>query len=244
MRACWTITKRELAGFFGSPIAPVFIIIFLLMAGFFTFLVGGFLTRGEATLAALFVWLPWLFLFLVPAVGMRMWAEERRMGTLEWLMTMPVSPWQPILGKFLASWLVIAVALALTFPFVITVNYLGDPDNGVIAAGYLGSWFLAGAYLAVTSLTSALTRNQVVSFILAVAICLFLVLSGWPPVTGFLSQFTGRGVVEFVASLSVMTHFEAIQRGVLDTGDVIYFLSVIVIGLLGTSLALKAHRAK
>ncbi len=243
MRACWTITKRELAGFFSSPIAPVFIIIFLLMAGFFTFLVGGFLARGEATLATLFFWLPWLFLFLVPAVGMRMWAEERRMGTLEWLMTMPVSPWQPILGKFLASWLVVALALALTFPFVITVNYLGDPDNGIIAAGYLGSWFLAGAYLAVTSFTSALTRNQVVCFILAVGICLFLVLSGWPPVTGFLSHFAGRDVVEFVAGLSVMTHFEAIQRGVLDTSDVVYFLSVIVLGLLGTSFVLKAHRA-
>jgi len=243
MRACWIITKRELVGFFSSPIAPVFIIIFLLLAGFFTFLVGGFLARGEASLATLFFWLPWLFLFLVPAVGMRMWAEERRMGTLEWLMTMPVSPWQPILGKFLASWLVVALALVLTFPFVITVNFLGEPDNGVILAGYLGSWFLAGAYLAVTSLTSALTRNQVVCFILAVAICLFLVLSGWPPVTGFLSHFVGRGVVEFVASLSVMTHFEAIQRGVLDTGDVVYFLSVIVLGLLGTSFVLKAHRA-
>lgn len=244
MRACWIITKRELVGFFSSPIAPVFIIIFLLLAGFFTFLVGGFLARGEATLATLFFWLPWLFLFLVPAVGMRMWAEERRMGTLEWLMTMPVSPWQPILGKFLASWLVVALALVLTFPFVITVNFLGEPDNGVILAGYLGSWFLAGAYLAVTSLTSALTRNQVVCFILAVAICLFLVLSGWPPVTGFLSHFVGRGVVEFVASLSVMTHFEAIQRGVLDTGDVVYFLSVIVLGLLGTSFVLKAHRSR
>jgi len=244
MRACWIITKRELGGFFSSPIAPVFIIIFLLLAGFFTFLVGGFLARGEATLATLFFWLPWLFLFLVPAVGMRMWAEERRMGTLEWLMTMPVSPWQPILGKFLASWLVVALALVLTFPFVITVNFLGEPDNGVILAGYLGSWFLAGAYLAVTSLTSALTRNQVVCFILAVAICLFLVLSGWPPVTGFLSHFVGRGVVEFVASLSVMTHFEAIQRGVLDTGDVVYFLSVIVLGLLGTSFVLKAHRSR
>lgn len=166
------------------------------------------------------------------------------MGTLEWLMTMPVSPWQPILGKFLASWLVVALALVLTFPFVITVNFLGEPDNGVILAGYLGSWFLAGAYLAVTSLTSALTRNQVVCFILAVAICLFLVLSGWPPVTGFLSHFVGRGVVEFVASLSVMTHFEAIQRGVLDTGDVVYFLSVIVLGLLGTSFVLKAHRSR
>jgi len=244
MRACWIITKRELVGFFSSPIAPVFIIIFLLLAGFFTFLVGGFLARGEASLATLFFWLPWLFLFLVPAVGMRMWAEERRMGTLEWLMTMPVSPWQPILGKFLAGWLVVALALVLTFPFVITVNFLGEPDNGVILAGYLGSWFLAGAYLAVTSLTSALTRNQVVCFILAVAICLFLLLSGWPPVTGFLSHFVGRGVVEFVASLSVMTHFEAIQRGVLDTGDVVYFLSVIVLGLLGTSFVLKAHRSR
>jgi ABC-2 type transport system permease protein len=243
MRQSWTITKRELAGFFASPIAPVFIIIFLILSGFFTFMVGGLLGRGEASLGIFFFWMPWLFLLLVPAVGMRMWAEERRMGTMELLFTLPVSPWQPILGKFLAGWIIVALALVLTFPVVWTVNHLGEPDNGVIAAGYVGTLLLAGSYLAVTSFTSALTRNQVVSFILSVAIGLFLVLSGWPPVTDFLARFVSRSVVECVAALSVMTHYEAIQRGIVDTSDLVYFASVIGLGLFGTSIVLKSHRA-
>jgi ABC-2 type transport system permease protein len=242
MRIAWIIARRELAGFFTSPIAYVFIVIFLLLAGFFTFMVGGLLPRGEASLSVFFFWLPWLYLFLVPAVGMRMWSEERRMGTIELLLTMPLAPWQAILGKFLAFWIVIAAALVLTFPFVITVNYLGDPDNGVIVAGYLGSLLLAGAYLAVTSLTSALTRNQVISFILALTACLFLVLSGWPPVTGLLRSWAPGGLVDFVAALSVMTHFEAVQRGVLDTRDLVYFGSVILFGLVATGVVLTMRR--
>ncbi len=164
------------------------------------------------------------------------------MGTMELLLTMPVAPWQPIVGKFLAGWIVIAIALFLTFPFVLTVNYLGDPDNGIILAGYLGSLLLAGSYLAVTSFTSALTRNQVICFILAVAICLFLVLSGFGPVSDFLAQFAPRGFVDFVAGFSVMTHIESIQRGILDTSDLVYFLSVIGLGLFATGVALKSHR--
>ena len=178
-----TIAKRELSGYFSSPVAFVFIVIFLLLSGFFTFMVAGFFERGEANLTSFFSWHPWLYLFLVPAVGMRMWSEERRLGTMELLLTMPVTPWQAIVGKFLASWAVVAIALLLTFPVVITVNYLGNPDNGVVLAGYIGSLLMAGAYLAITAMTSAMTRNQVVSFIVSVVVALFLILAGWPPVT-------------------------------------------------------------
>src|SRR6202007_407819 len=170
MRAVWTIARRELGAFFSSPVAYVFIVIFLLLTGFFTFMVGGFFDRGLADLLPFFVWHPWLYLFLVPAVGMRLWSEELRLGTIELLLTMPITPWQAILGKFLASWLFLAIALALTFPIAITVNYLGSPDNGVILTSDVGSFLLAGAYLAVSCMTSAMTRNQVVSFIVAVVI--------------------------------------------------------------------------
>src|SRR5215831_6768320 len=169
-----TITKRELGAYFSSPLAYVFIVIFLLLCGFFTFMVGGFFERGEASLSAsFFLWHPWFYLFLVPAVGMRFWAEERRVGTIELLLTMPITTWQAIVGKFLASWLFLGLALILTFPIVITVNYLGSPDNGVILCGFIGSWLMSGAYLAISCITSAMTRNQVVSFIVSVVICLF-----------------------------------------------------------------------
>src|ERR1041385_4278540 len=207
-----TVAKRELSGYFASPIAFVFIVIFLLLSGFFTFMVAGFFENGEATLATFFVWLPWLYLFLVPAVGMRMWSEERRLGTIELLLTMPITPWQAILGKFIASWIIIAIALALTFPVVITVNYLGNPDNGVIFASYIGSLLMAGAYLSVSAMTSAMTRNQVVSFILAVVICLVLILAGFPPVTELISSWAPTWMVDGVASCSVWTHFENIKK--------------------------------
>src|SRR5580704_6397997 len=184
-----TIAKRELAGYFSAPVAYVFIVIFLLLTGFFTFMAGGFFERGQATLdGSFFMWHPWLYLFLVPAVGMRLWAEERRVGTLELLLTLPITAWQAIVGKFLASWIFLLLALFLTFPVVITVNYLGSPDNGVIFAGYVGSFLMAGAYLAIRCMTSAMTRNQVVSFIVSVVICLFLVLCGFPPVTNLLTR--------------------------------------------------------
>lgn len=171
----WTITKRELGAYFTAPLAYVFIVIFLLLCGFFTFFVGGFFERQEASLVRpFFDWHPWFYLFLVPAVGMRLWAEERRVGTIELLLTMPITAWQAIVGKFLASWLFLALALALTFPVVLTVNYLGDPDNGVILTAYIGSWLMAGAYLAISCITSALTRSQVVSFIISLVVCLLL----------------------------------------------------------------------
>ncbi|MDB6067118.1 MAG: transporter, permease protein [Pedosphaera sp.] len=241
-----TIAKRELVGYFASPVAYVFIVIFLLLTGFFTFMLGGFFERGEASLnASFFVWHPWLYLFLVPAVGMRLWSEERRQGTMELLLTMPITAWQAILGKFLASWAFLALALVLTFPIVITVNYLGSPDNGVIWASYFGSFLLAGAYLAVSCMTSAITRNQVVSFIVSVVICFLLILAGYPPVTNFLQHVLGMQgwLVDTIPAFSVMTHFDGFQKGVLDSRDFIFFLSVIVFSLFTTGVIIRGHRA-
>ncbi|HYG23539.1 MAG TPA: ABC transporter permease [Verrucomicrobiae bacterium] len=239
-----TIAKRELAAYFSSPLAYVFIIIFLLLCGFFTFLVGGFFELGQASLdRPFFLWHPWFYLFLVPAVGMRLWAEERRVGTLELLLTMPITPWQAIVGKFLASWIFLGLALALTFPIVITVNYLGEPDNGVIFAGYLGSWLMAGSYLAVSCITSAMTRNQVVSFIVAVVACLFLILAGFPPVVRLISGVLSPLWVDLITSISVITHFDGFQRGILDTRDIVFFVSLIGFCLFTTSVILRGHRA-
>ncbi len=239
MRSAWAIAKRELAGYFTSPVAYVFLVIFLLLTGFFTFSAGQFFERGEASLAAFFGWHPWLYLVLVPAVGMRVWAEERRSGTLELLFTLPITPWQAIAGKFLASWLFIALALALTFPVVVTVNVLGSPDNGAIAAGYLGSLLLAGAYLAVTCATSALTRNQVVAFILSVVACLFLILAGFNPVTDLMARWASPALVDAVAAFSVVTHFDGFQKGVIDARDLYFFLAVIGFSLFATGVILR-----
>ena len=242
-RHIWTIAKRELSGYFNSPVAYVFIVIFLLLNGFFTFMLGGFFELGEASLSRpFFSWHPWLYLFLVPAAGMRLWSEERRVGTLELLLTYPIAPWEAILGKFLASWIFLALALGLTFPVVITVGYLGSPDFGAILAGYLGSLLLAGAYLAVTVMTSALTRNQVVSFILSVVICFFLILAGWEPVTNLLVRWAPDSVVNLVAAFSVMPHFGNFQRGVVDLRDLLFFASVIVFSLFGTGVILRGLR--
>jgi ABC-2 type transport system permease protein len=238
-----TIAKRELSGYFASPVAYVFIVIFLLMVGFFTFMAGGFFERGEATLVSFFNWHPWLYLFLVPAVGMRLWSEERRLGTMELLLTMPITTWQAIVGKFIASWAFLALALLLTFPVILTVNYLGNPDNGVIFGAYVGSLLMAGSYLAISCMTSAMTRNQVVSFIVAVVICLFLILCGYPPVTNLLSKTASRWVVDTVAACSVMTHFDGFQKGVLDSRDIIFFLSIIGFSLFTTGVIIRSHRA-
>jgi len=238
-----TILKRELGAYFGSPLAYIFIVIFLLLCGFFTFMVGGFFERGEASLVRpFFDWHPWFYLFLVPAVGMRLWAEERRVGTLELLLTMPITAWQAIVGKFLASWLFLGLALVLTFPVIITVNYLGDPDNGVILSGYVGSWLMAGAYLAISCITSAMTRNQVVSFILSVVICLLLVLVGFQPVTDLVARWAAPWFVEAVAAFSVLTHFDGFQKGVLDSRDLVFFASLIGFALFVTGVVLRGQR--
>ena len=240
-----TIAKRELLAYFSSPVAYVVIVIFLLLTGFFTFMLGGFFQRGEATLTAFFVWHPWLYLFLVPAVGMRLWSEERRSGSIELLLTMPITSLQAIVGKFLASWIFLAIALILTFPIALTVNYLGSPDNGVILGSYIGSWLLAGSYLAISCMTSAMTRNQVISFIISVVICFLLILVGFPPVTDFLYRVLSfkPWMVETVASFSVMTHFDGFQKGILDSRDLLFFLSVIVFSLFTTGVIIRGHRA-
>lgn len=242
-RGIRTVAKRELTAYFDSPVAYVFIVIYLLLAGFFTFTFGAFFDRGEASLASFFMWMPWLFLFLVPAVGMRLWAEERRSGTMELLLTFPITTWQAILGKFLASWAFLGIALALTFPVWITVNVLGDPDNGVIVAGYFGALLLAGAYLAISSATSAMTRNQVVSFILSVVICLLLVLVGFPPVTDLVARWAPPWFVEAVAGFSVLTHFDGFQKGVVDSRDLVFFASLIGFALFVTGVVLRGQRA-
>ena len=243
MKSIWTITKRELGGYFNSPVAYVFLVIFLLMTAAFTFLIGQFMDRNQATLQPFFMWHPWIYLFLVPAVGMRLWSEERRQGTMELLLTLPLSLWHCIIGKFLASWIFLTLALVMTFPIWITVNYLGDPDNSVIVASYIGSFFLAGAYLSITSMTSAFTRNQVISFILSVVICLFLVLCGWPPVTDVVETLAPRSVVEFVAAFSVMPGIEQFNNGQIDSRAVIYFLSVIGFPLFATNVIIRGLRA-
>jgi ABC-2 type transport system permease protein len=243
----WTnikaISKRELGGYFTSPVAYVFLVIFLLLTGFFTFTVGNFFERGEASLVSFFTWHPWLYLFLVPAAGMRLWSEERRLGTLELLLTMPITTWQAITGKFFASWLFLILALALTFPVWITVNLLGSPDNGVIIAGYVGSGLLSGAYLAISSMTSAMTRNQVISFIVSVVICLFLILAGYTPVTDLLVKWANPVLVQTIAAFSVMTHFDSFQRGVIDLRDVVFFVSLIGFALFTTGVVIRSHRA-
>ncbi len=238
-----TIAKRELRSYFSSPVAFVFIVIFLLLSGFFTFMVSKLFQRGQASLQEFFYWHPWLYLFLVPAVGMGMWAEERRSGTIELLFTMPVAAWEAIIGKFLAAWTVVAIGLALTFPVVLTVNYLGTPDNGVIWAGYIGSFLMAGAFLAVTAMVSAITRSQVACFIVSLVICLLLNLAGFPPVTDLFTTWNLPSLMDAVASISTMTHFDSIQKGVLDSRDLLYFVSVIAFSLFTTGVIIRAHRA-
>jgi len=238
-----TIARRELGAYFSSPLAYVVIVIYLVLMGFFTFMAGGFFERGQANLESFFVWHPWLYL-LVPAVGMRLWAEERRTGTMELLLTMPITPWQAIVGKFLASWAFLAAVLFLTFPVFITVNYLGSPDNGVIIGGYIGSFLMTGAYLAISCMTSAMTRNQVISFIVSFVICLLFILCGFPLVTEFLRLLTdSSSFVDTIAAFSVITHFDGLAKGVLDSRDLIFFLSIIGFSLFTTGVIIRSHRA-
>jgi len=237
------VIKRELTGYFGSPVAYVFIVIFLLLCGFFTFSVSHFYENRHADLRAFFEWHPWLFLFLVPAVAMRLWADEWRTGTIELILTLPVTLTEIVLGKFLAAWLFLGLALFMTFPLVLTVVYLGSPDLGAILCTYLGSFLMVGAYLSVGSMTSSLTRNQVISFILSVVICLFLVLAGWPPVTDVLSGWAPLWLVDIVSGFSFMSHFTSMQRGVIDFRDLIYYVTVISFMLFANGLVLQNRRS-
>ena len=237
------IIKRELASYFESPVAYVFMVVFLMLIGFLTFFVSRFYESGQADLRGFFFWHPWMFLILVPAAAMRLWAEERRAGTIETLLTLPVTVTQVILGKFVAAWIFIGLIVALTFPIVLTTVYLGAPDRGAIIGGYIGSLLLAGAYLSVGMLTSALTRNQVISFVLSLVICLFLLLAGWPPVTDIMVRWAPEWLVRSVAAFSFMPHYEAFQKGVLDLRDFAYYFSVMIFMLFGTHLVLENRKA-
>ena len=243
MGAIGVIARRELSGYFATPLAYVFIVIFLALTGAFTFYLGGFYERGQADLAPFFNFHPWLYLFLVPAISMRLWSEERKSGSIELLMTLPVTMGQAVLGKFLAAWAFTAVALALTFPIWITVNYLGDPDNGVIVAGYLGSLLMAGAFLAIGSCISAANRNQVIAFIVTVAICFVFLLAGFPLVLDFFSGWAPQALVDTIAGLSFLTHFASISKGVLDLRDILYFLLVIGTWLYATAIVIDIKKA-
>ncbi len=243
MAIWWTIFRRELTGYFATPLAAVFIVIYLALAAAFTFYLGGFFERGQADLQSFFTFHPWLYLLLVPAVSMRLWAEERKAGTIELLLTLPLTLWQAVLGKFAAAWAFLGIALALTFPLWITVAWLGNPDHGVIAASYIGSWLMAGAFLAIGSAISALTRSQVVAFVVTAIVCLLLLLAGFPLVTDVFANWASAALVDAIAGLSFLTHFQAITRGVLDLRDLAFFVFSIAAWLLATVLIIDMKKA-
>jgi len=237
------LVRRELKSYFATPVAYVFIVIFLMLSGTFTFYIGGFYERGQADLRPFFNYLPWLYLFLIPAISMRLWAEERKSGTIELLMTLPVTPAQAVLGKFLAAWAFTALALMLTFPIWITVNYLGDPDNGTIVAAYIGSLLMAGGFLAIGACLSAFTRNQVIAFVLTVVICFGFLLAGFPLVLDVFSGWAPQFLVDGIASLSFLTHFADISRGVIDLRDIVYFALIMGAFLYANMIVLRWKQA-
>ncbi len=241
-RNTFEIFRREIKSYFESPVAYVFLIVFLMLIGFLTFMVSDFYEMRQADLRMFFFWHPWVYLLMVPAASMRLWSEERRSGTVELLLTFPVTLTQALVGKFLAAWAFLALALALTFPIVLTTIYLGEPDPGVIVGGYIGSFLLSGAYLALGMLTSTLTKNQVISFVLSLVGCFFLLLAGFRPVTGMLERWAPAWLVRGVSAFSVMPHFESFQRGIVDIRDIGYFLSAIVVLIFAGYLALDNRK--
>lgn len=244
MSATNILFRRELRSYFATPLAYVFIVIFLAMAGAFTFNIGNFYARGQADLLPFFGFHPWLYLFLIPAVSMRLWAEERKTGSIELLLTLPITMWQAVMGKFLAAWVFCGIALALTFPLWITVNWLGDPDNGAILAGYLGSWLMAGGFLAVGSCISAITKNQVIAFVITAAVCFLLLVAGFPLVLDWFANWAPSLLIEAVSNLSFLTHFDSISKGVIDIRDIIYFVATILAWLYATALVVELKKAE
>jgi len=237
------IFQREFSGYFSTPVAYVFIVIFLFLTGVFTFYLGAFYERNQADLEPFFRFHPWLYLFLIPAIAMRLWSEERKTGTIELLMTLPIPVHQAVIGKFLAAWCFTTVAIVLTFPMWITVNYLGSPDNTVILASYIGSLFMAGSFLAIGSCISALTKSQVIAFVISVVICFLFLLSGFPLVLDFFRGWAPQVVVNAIASFSFLTHFESIKKGVIDIRDLIYFLALICFWLYANVVVIEARKA-
>lgn len=232
MRQLLPVFRREFAAYFATPLALVFIVIFLFAMGAFTFYVGRFYENGTADLSIFFAYHPWLYLFLMPAISMRLWAEERRSGTMELLLTLPIPLWVTVIGKFLAAWLFAGVALALTFPIWMTVNYLGQPDNGVIFASYIGSFLMAGAYLAIGACISATTKSQVIAFVVSVVVSFLFTISGAPLVLDFFRAWAPLVFINAISSFSFLTHFSAISAGVLDLRDILFFVSLMAMFLL------------
>ena len=243
MGTLFTVAWREFAGYFATPVAAIFLIIFLALASAFTFFVGYFLERGNADLQSFFMFHPWLYLFMAPALSMRLWAEERRQGTIELFLTLPIPVWAAVLGKFLAAWLFLGLALALTFPMWITVNVLGEPDNGVILASYLGSFLMAGGYVAIGSCLSAATKNQVIAFVVTVTVCFLMTAGGAGFVTDLISEFMSDDALKTVAGLSVLPHFNQIVKGVIDARDVVYFVALMAAWLLATMVVVDSKKA-
>ena len=238
------IFKRELRAYFSTPVAYVFIVIFLFLTGVFTFYIGNFFETNQADLSPFFSFHPWLYLFLIPAISMRLWSEERKTGTIELLMTLPVTLWEAVIGKYLAAWCFTAIALALTFPIWITVNYLGDPDNTVVFVSYIGSLLMAGGFLAIGSCISALTKNQVIAFVISVVICFLFILSGFPLVLDFFSGWAPQPILDAISSFSFLSHFNSIMKGVIDIRDIIFFASLIGLWLYLNTLAIESNKAK
>ena len=243
MRNILVIANRELKSYFATPVAYVFIVIFLALTGAFTFYLGNFFIRGRAELDAFFQFHPWLYLLLIPAISMRLWAEERKTGTIELLITLPVTTTSAVLGKYFAAWLFAGIALLLTFPIWISVNVLGDPDNGVIFGGYIGSFFMAGAFLAIGSCISATTKNQVVAFIITATVCFLFTMSGLELVLNFFRLWAPDILVDTIASMSFLTHFQAISNGVIDLRDVVFFLSLISFWLFANVIVVEMKKA-
>ncbi len=243
MNQVWIIFKRELASYFATPLAFVFIVVFLFATGIFTFYIGDFFRAGRADLQAFFVFHPWLYLFLIPAISMRLWAEERKSGTLEILLTLPIPIWAVVVGKFLAAWVFAGIALALTFPVWISVNVLGDPDNGVVIASYVGSFLLAGGYLAVGAALSSMTSNQVIAFVVTVVVCFLFMASGLPLVLDALSSWAPQFLINTVASFSFLSHFQSIQKGVIDLRDLAFFAALIGFWLFVNTILIEQRKA-
>lgn len=243
MKQMIAVLRRELSGYFATPLGYVFIVLFLFSMSAFTFYVGNFFEGGNADLQAFFGFHPWLYLFFIPAISMRLWAEEQKSGTIELLMTLPIPLWSMVLGKYLAAWIFAGIGLALTFPVWISVNYLGDPDNGVIFTSYIGSFLMAGGYLAIGSCLSAVTQNQVIAFVLSVVICFLFTVSGMPLVLDFFALWAPQVLVNAVASFSFMTHFEAIMDGVIDLRDLIFYASLIGLWLAANGVVLEHKKA-
>lgn len=237
------IVRRELLSYFQTPVAYVFIMIFLLLSGAMSFYLGNFYEREQADLDAFFSFHPWLYLFLVPAISMRLWAEERKTGSIELLTTLPLTVTEAVLGKFLAAWAFTGIALLLTFPIWVTVNYLGDPDNGIIVAAYVGSFLMAGGFMAIGACLSAATRNQVIAFILSVVTCFLFLLSGFPIVLDFFQLWLPQPVVDAIASLSFLTHFSSINKGVIDMRDLLYFIILIAVWLYANVIVVRIRKS-